>query len=76
MCRADTTLLTYEWYDDWIFPQPVPNLPRQCVNWEGLQGWAIEREFDINELVHPKLGKLFFSPWCHTCAQDFYLSAH
>ncbi|PVH78108.1 hypothetical protein DL98DRAFT_590632 [Cadophora sp. DSE1049] len=59
MCKADTTLMTYEWLPD--FPGPWPNfgIQHECVNWEKIDNWSKERSIDIFDpkyLHHPKFG--------------------
>jgi hypothetical protein len=44
---------------DRSFRWPNFDVEHECVNWETLNGWAIENSFDMfkpNLLIHPELG--------------------
>ena len=44
MCRADISLVTFEWQaPDNPKPAPRSNAERECINWQLLDGWARER---------------------------------
>lgn len=59
MCKADVSLLTFDWIDNNRAPQPHFDIEHECKNWESIDGWAKDHAFDIfNEqtLIHPTLG--------------------
>jgi hypothetical protein len=58
VCQGDMALYQYKWPDDTVQPSVSVQSPRICVNWEWLQGWAIEHNFSLyNDLLrHPKFG--------------------
>jgi hypothetical protein len=62
MCKADYSLITYDWLP--TFPRPWGNwaIEEECIDWEKLDAWAGERSFSIfdqKSLVHPELGLSF-----------------
>lgn len=59
MCHGDTSLTTYYWSDDEIYPVADFNSPKACINWDVLADWQRERLWDPMKpgyLKHPKLG--------------------
>lgn len=60
MCKADTSLMSFEWRPDTQMPFPSFQIEHECRNWDSLVEWSRERSLDINDLsllVHPTLGK-------------------
>ncbi|KAK4565648.1 hypothetical protein LTR86_003496 [Recurvomyces mirabilis] len=58
-CKADVTLIGFEWVPNNTDPSPVFQGWHECKNFEAIDAWAKERRFDIFEdelLVHPALG--------------------
>ena len=59
MCKADVSLLTFDWVDNDRAPKPDFVIEHDCYNWERVEAWAKEHAFDIFDetmLVHPTLG--------------------
>ncbi|KAK3679963.1 hypothetical protein LTR78_000340 [Recurvomyces mirabilis] len=59
-CKADVTLIGFEWVPNNTDPSPVFQGWHECKNFEAIDAWAKGRRFDIFEdelLVHPTLGR-------------------
>lgn len=62
MCKADFSLLTYDWIPNYRKPWPNFKMDHECVDWKAFDDWAGERSFslfDQKSLVHPELGLAF-----------------
>ncbi|KAL9126805.1 MAG: hypothetical protein Q9217_004200 [Psora testacea] len=62
MCKADVSLLTFDWVDNDRAPKPNFAIEHECHNWDRIEEWAKEHAFDIFDettLVHPTLGPSF-----------------
>ena len=60
MCKADISLMTFEWLEDSPMPFPTFGIEHDCTNWDGIVDWAKQRAIDVSDfsvLVHPTLGK-------------------
>ncbi|KAI0154991.1 hypothetical protein GGR57DRAFT_102205 [Xylariaceae sp. FL1272] len=60
MCNPDISIYTHVWIPGYRKPWPNFDVEHECINWEVLNGWAIENSFDMfepNLLIHPELGK-------------------
>ncbi|KAF2838635.1 hypothetical protein M501DRAFT_934469, partial [Patellaria atrata CBS 101060] len=60
MCHGDTSPLVYKW--DYNHPVPVGDMEyeHECVDWDSINKWAIQRMVDPYEpgaVVHPIFGK-------------------
>jgi hypothetical protein len=62
MCHPDLSLMPFEWLEDQLFPRPILDVPRECVNWDSIQNWAVDHSFDLNSpaVKHPVLGRFAF----------------
>lgn len=61
MCRGDTSPITFFWQDDTLLPKTDFQTDHQCVNWEKLDEWVMERTVDVfapGILTHPILGNV------------------
>ena len=61
MCKADVSLLTFDWVPNDRAPRPDFDVEHECKNWDRIDAWAQEHRFDIFDertLVHPTLGML------------------
>jgi hypothetical protein len=59
MCRADTSLITFEFHDVTRLPNPKFENVHQCVSWNKLTDWLDSRMIDVftpGILTHPKWG--------------------
>ena len=58
MCHPDLTLKTYFWMYDVLEAQPVEFPLRECINWNSIQAWSVDRMYDLGSggLVNPQLG--------------------
>ncbi|KAL8811106.1 MAG: hypothetical protein Q9223_007600 [Gallowayella weberi] len=59
VCKADVSLLTFDWVAEDRAPKPNFDAEHECMNWESIDGWAKDHAFDIFDettLVHPTLG--------------------
>jgi hypothetical protein len=62
MCKADISLYTYDWIDNYRKPYPNFNIQHECRNFDAVNDWAKEHSFDIfdgKSLKHPKFGLSF-----------------
>lgn len=62
MCHGDMTLVTYEWWDDLVFPQHPENTPHLCVNWDRLRSWTVDHSIKPRGsiITNPNTGEM---PW-------------
>ncbi|PMD17890.1 hypothetical protein NA56DRAFT_577983, partial [Hyaloscypha hepaticicola] len=65
MCKADVSILTYDWMPQFHRPWPNFEIQHKCANWDHIQDWAEAHSFDgfDERLVkhpnyHPELGKI------------------
>ncbi|KAF4627068.1 hypothetical protein G7Y89_g11085 [Cudoniella acicularis] len=59
MCKADISIVTYDWLDNHRRPFPNFNVQHECRSFEAIDAWAGERRlniFDNSSLVHPEFG--------------------
>ncbi|ORY16977.1 hypothetical protein BCR34DRAFT_597362 [Clohesyomyces aquaticus] len=52
MCNADLSLYTFRWKaanDD--RPYPKSNASRKCVNWDGVESWAMQRKVSLTPML-------------------------
>lgn len=59
MCKADVSLLTFDWVSNDRAPKPNFDIEHECKNWESIDAWAEDHAFNIFDetiLVHPTLG--------------------
>ncbi|KAF6234052.1 hypothetical protein HO173_007882 [Letharia columbiana] len=62
MCKADVSLLTFDWVSNDRAPKPNFDIQHECKNWESIDAWAEDHAFNIFDetiLVHPTLGPSF-----------------
>jgi hypothetical protein len=62
MCKADNSLITYDWLPNFPHPWARWEIEKECVDWEKLDSWAAQRSFSVfdqKSLVHPELGLAF-----------------
>ena len=65
MCKADVTLLTYQWIPQFHRPWPDFEIKHECVNWDSIHEWATDHSFNgfDDDLIkhpnfHPELGEI------------------
>lgn len=59
MCKADVSIVTYDWLDNHRRPFPNFNVQHECRSFDAVNDWARERSLDIfdnSSLVHPNFG--------------------
>jgi hypothetical protein len=59
MCKADISILTFDWVDNNRKPLPNFQIEQECYNWDTLDKWAAQHAFDVFDnktLLHPKFG--------------------
>ena len=59
MCKADISIFTYDWLDNYRKPYPNFNIEHECQSFDAVNEWAKEHQVDIfdgRSLVHPTLG--------------------
>ena len=65
MCHSDVSVITFVWGKHSKVPLGEFSNPHQCVNFEGLHKWALERAvtngLEPGVLIHPKLGEPFLA---------------
>ncbi len=62
MCKADYSLITYDWLPNFRRPWGNWKIEHECVDWDRLETWAGDRAFSIfdqKSLVHPEMGLSF-----------------
>lgn len=60
MCKADISMVTYDWLDNHRRPFPNFNVQHECRRFEAIDAWASERRlniFDNSSLRHPEFAK-------------------
>jgi hypothetical protein len=60
MCKADISILTFDWVDNNRKPLPNFEIEQECYNWNTLDEWAGQHSFNVfdnKSLIHPKFGK-------------------
>lgn len=65
MCKADVSILTYDWMPQFHRPWPNFELQHKCASWDPIQKWAEDHSFDgfDENLIehpnfHPELGEM------------------
>jgi hypothetical protein len=60
MCQGDINLITLRWGQKQALPIGNTSSPHECVNWDGINGWAkersIERALEPGYIKHPTFG--------------------
>ena len=59
VCHGDVTVVTYDWLHDDPIPMPRWEVEHECVDWNELDAWALNRRVSVSEegmIVHPDLG--------------------
>jgi len=62
MCKADYSLITYDWLTNFTRPWANWRIENECVDWDSLESWAADRAFSIFDevsIVHPIHGLSF-----------------
>lgn len=75
MCKADFSLLTYDWIPNYRKPWPNFKMDHECVDWKAFDDWAGERSFslfDQKSLVHPELGKFLYTILATAVPSDLF----
>jgi hypothetical protein len=67
MCRADTSIIPFEFRDVTRLPSPKFENVHQCVNWNKFTDWLDTRVVDVfapGMVIHPKYGTLGLFSFC------------
>ncbi|KAI0385445.1 hypothetical protein F5Y04DRAFT_276774 [Hypomontagnella monticulosa] len=62
MCLPNDSLIMYDWSPNLMGPAPRFISQRQCVDWSGINSWAVAHRvdlFDTDAVVHPLYGPSF-----------------
>lgn len=60
MCKADVSLMTFDWREGYRKPWPNFEVAHDCRNFEVIDAWAEGHGVDIFEggmIMHPQLGR-------------------
>lgn len=45
MCNADTSVITYEWFEGVELPVPYMQNTRVCRDWQRVETWAAQHKY-------------------------------